>query len=260
MPRIPTKEEARERAEGRLAELCYDTFSTGPAALFGELENIIKAPLDIGQRICIAQQCAAYCHQVRSALEAKELVGARRLVRGARREIADLQKLTRRYQQQLRSVADGSRMKLSEQASRQCWAVYQNARQYCEQLHSLAGHPPTARLAVAENYMSEALSIVGTPFLRADFATALSILDKLLAGWGPSQGSKQGQSERSNVLSELITRLGKVFEDATNRPPKAGNRFMPFLERILAVLPPGMVPPMSDETLPTRVKRLMRSQ
>jgi hypothetical protein len=83
----------------------------------------------------------------------------------------------------------------------------------------------------------------------------------LLNDWGQAAKPRAGQGWQSKVFSDLISSLGAVFEEATGRPPRPGNRFMKFLEAVLAALPIGMRREVDDEALDAlaqRVKRLFK--
>lgn len=260
MVRLPTEREVQKLAQAHLEELWVDVSSAEDfAVVFDDLGRIIKAPLDMQSRICLAGAMAGYCSGIMSALEADEIAEAKRLVKAARREISDLQKRLKGWERQLSATREGSRKRVSEQANRECWSIYQSAKQRCEQLHSLAG-APAGDLRKPVAVMDDALRKVGWPFLDADCGAALSILDKALSGWAAATGSTKGQTIRSREFNSLIIHLGVVFEDATGRRPAAGNRFLPFLKRILKALPPGVYREGSEELLPTRVKRRLRKR
>jgi hypothetical protein len=225
---------------------------------FEELGHKIPATLGMRLRICIAQAMVGYCYSVKRSQWADPnlMREAKRLVKLTHGLVDKLSKRLRNYDPKVRSVSE-----FSVGLHRECLEVYQDAKQRQKQLTSLSEQltgEPDERLAEATSAMFEALCKIEPPFWAVDCEAALSILDKLLVSWGDATGSTKGQDQRDKALNDLVTHLRQVFADATGKPPNAAHRYMPFLKRILAALPPGMYREGAEETLRTQVKRLRR--
>jgi hypothetical protein len=297
LARLPTLEEYHRSGQElleQLWELWDEIGSTRDLTeFFEELEAISEVALSNFLRITIAQAMVAYCRSIKAPAfsEADSDVSeqAKRLVRLIRSHIARLQKRTADFESQLRNAKDASVKDLWETARRECWSIYEEAEQFYEGLEYIGGRPSlllydeevakewrealgylgsyrwTQRLAVARHTAFRALDESHPISFRFnDYASALRMLDELLAKWAETTKTRQGKDWEheweNEVFSNLTLPVAWVFKDATGRNGGSGNRFISFLRTVLIALPVDTYhdDKMDSDVVPQRVKRLLR--